>query len=141
MSRVVYQGKIDGDFDGFDDEVLFKMKNGTYWLQTQYKYWYHYAFSPDATITEENGQYLLAVAGNYVPVQKISNVIESQIRGEFKGWGGSSVYELQNGQVWKQSSYKYQYTYAYMPAVVVYESGSGYKMSVAGTIANIRQIR
>ena len=141
MPRVIYQGKIDGDFEGFDDEILFKMRNGTYWLQAQYKYWYHYAYSPDATITEENGRYILNVAGNSIPVRKASNVIESRINGEFKGWEGESEYELQNGQVWQQSNYKYQYKYAYMPEAIVYESGSGYKMSVAGTIANVRRVR
>lgn len=141
MPRIIYQGKIDGDFEGFDDEVLFRMRNGTYWLQAQYKYWYHYAYSPDATITEENGRYLLNVAGNSIPVRKINNVIESRINGEFKGWEGESEYELQNGQVWQQSNYKYQYKYAYMPEAIVYEGGSGYKMSVAGTIANVRRVR
>ena len=59
---VVYQGKIDSDFEGFDDSVIFKMANGTYWIQAQYYYWYHYAYRPDALITEENGHFMLTVA-------------------------------------------------------------------------------
>ena len=71
MKRVVYQGYIDSDFEGFDDEVLFKMDNGTYWLQSQYYYWYHYEYRPEALITEEKGQYILTVAGESIPVIQI----------------------------------------------------------------------
>ena len=44
---------------GFDDEVIFKLANGTHWIQDQYKYWYNYAYNPEATITEEGGRYIL----------------------------------------------------------------------------------
>ena len=68
------------------------------------------------------------MAGNSIPVRQANNVIESRIDGEFKGWEGETVYKLANGQLWQQSSYKYQYKYAFMPQVIVYEGGSGYKM-------------
>lgn len=140
MSRVIYEGSIDGEFEGFDDEVLFKMANGTYWIQDQYKYWYHYAYNPEATITEESGRFILSVTGNSIPIRRANNVTESRIDGEFKGWEGATIYRLVNGQVWQQSSYKYQYQYAYMPQVTVYEAGGGYKMLVAGTTANVRRV-
>jgi hypothetical protein len=137
---VIYEGSIDGEFEGFDDEVLFKMANGTYWIQDQYKYWYHYAYNPEATITEESGRFILSVTGNSIPIRRANNVTESRIDGEFKGWEGATIYRLVNGQVWQQSSYKYQYQYAYMPQVTVYEAGGGYKMLVAGTTANVRRV-
>lgn len=141
MSRIIYEGRIDGEFEGFDDEVIFKLANGTHWIQDQYKYWYNYAYNPEATITEEGGRYILSVAGNSIPVRQANNVIESRIDGEFKGWEGETVYKLANGQLWQQSSYKYQYKYAFMPQVIVYEGGSGYKMLVVGTTANVRKVR
>jgi len=141
MSEVFYDGKIDGEFEGFNDEVLFKMKNGTYWVQAKYKYWYHYAYCPDVTITKENATYIMTVAGHSIPVRRVQDVIESRIDGEFKGWDGKTSYKLQNGQVWQQSTYKYEYKYAYMPEAVVYEGGSGYKMCVAGTTADVKRIR
>lgn len=141
MSEVVYDGKIDGTFEGFNDEVLFKMKNGTYWIQAQYKYWYHYAYCPNATITKENGKFILTVAGKSIPIRKITDVVESRIDGEFKGWDGKSIYKLQNGQVWQQQTYKYEYKYAHIPEAIVYETGSGYKMCVEGTVADVRRIK
>jgi hypothetical protein len=140
MSQVIYNGKINGEFEGFDDEMFFKMLNGTYWIQAHYKYWYHYVYSPNVTITQDNGIYVLSVAGNSVPIRRISNVIESRINGDFNGWEGNSKYQLLNGQTWQQSTYKYQYKYAYMPAAVVYYARSGYKMRVAGTTATVLRL-
>lgn len=141
MNQMVYQGKIDGEFLGFHDDALFKMRNGSYWIQSRYKYWYHYAYCPDVTITQENGDYVLTVAGNSASVRRLSDVFQSKIDGEFTGWDGETEYALQNGQIWQQSKYKYEYKYAYMPEAVVYSTGSGFKMRVAGTFADVKRIR
>jgi hypothetical protein len=74
-------------------------------------------------------------------VTPLADVIESRIDGTFEGWQGESKYRLTNGQVWQQSPYKYQYKYAYRPEAIVYRSSGGYKMKVAGTIANVRKIQ
>ena len=60
------------------------------------------------------------------------SVIETQIDGEFNGWEGETIVKLMNGQIWQQTEYHYHYHYAYMPKVVVYRSGGGYKMKVEG---------
>lgn len=86
MSKIAFKGKIVSDFNGFNDDSVFKMSNGRYWVQTRYRYWYHYAYRPDAVITEENGNYILTVAGQSIPVKLINDVIESNIDGEFTGW-------------------------------------------------------
>lgn len=139
--EIVYKGKIDGEFEGFNDQVLFKMKNGTYWIQAQYRYWYHYAYNPDATLTRDGGKFVLTVSNKSIPVRKVTSVIESQIKGKFEGWNGKSIYELQNGQVWQQTMYKYEYKYAYMPEAIVYEAIDGYRMSVAGTSAGVHRLK
>lgn len=139
---VVRRSQIDGDFEGFDDEVLFKLMDGTYWVQDEYKYWYHYAYCPEALILQRGGRLYIQVnrQSEIVPVRGITDVIESRINGEFKGWEGDTIYKLVNGQVWKQSEYKYEYTYAYMPEALVYDPGSGYIMWVDGSSARVRRI-
>jgi len=137
--RIIYKGKIDGEFTGFDDHKLFKMANGTYWIQNQYRYWYHYIYRPDVEITEELGRYILKVEGQSIPIIRI-DVIESYIDGEFKGWDGKSIYKLGNGQTWQQSSYKYEYKYAYRPEAIIYSANGSYIMSVDGTEAEVRKI-
>jgi len=60
------------------------------------------------------------------------SVIESQIDGEFEGWEGETVVKLMNGQIWVQTEYYYEYHYAYMPDVLIYQSRGGWKMKVEG---------
>ncbi|MGM7449412.1 hypothetical protein ACP7H9_12945 [Idiomarina sp. ST20R2A10] len=141
--ELVKTAQIDGDFEGFDDEILFKLMDGTYWIQAQYLYWYHYAYCPRVNILSANGNFYLQVEGQnqIVPIRQISDVVESQINGEFKGWEGETVYELTNGQVWQQCTYSYEYTYSYMPEALVYDAGAGYKMKVEGTSADVRRIK
>ncbi|QUX92309.1 hypothetical protein CYL31_13270 [Marinomonas sp. A3A] len=135
--------QIDGDFEGFDDEVLFKLMDGTYWIQDQYFYWYHYSYCPRVNILRDNGRFYLQVEGQnqIVPIRQIFDVVESQINGEFKGWEGETVYELTNGQVWQQCTYNYEYTYSYMPEALIYSVGGGYKMKVEGTSADVRRVK
>ena len=130
MSQIIYRGRIAGSFYGFSGDQLFKLSNGSYWIQTKYKYWYHYKYRPEALITRKNGVHVLTVAGRSIPVRRLFEVIESRIAGRFTGWNGNSTYALENGQIWQQSVYKYLYKYAYRPEVIIYSTGSRYKMLV-----------
>lgn len=60
------------------------------------------------------------------------DVIESRIEGDFEGWEGETIFKLDNGQIWQQSSYAYTYHYAYRPEVLIYKTSGGYKMKVEG---------
>jgi len=46
----VVETRIDGDFNGWDDEVIYKMDDGSIWQQSNYHYHYHYSSHPSATI-------------------------------------------------------------------------------------------
>ena len=141
--KIILRSQIDGDFEGFDDEVLFPLMDGSFWIQDEYKYWYHYAYCPEAIILQNNGRLYIQVDGQdeIVAVRQITDVIKSKINGEFKGWEGETTYELTNGQVWQQANYKYVYKYAYMPKVLIYKSGGGHIMYVKGTKVKVHRIR
>ncbi len=64
--------------------------------------------------------------------ERSSDVIESRIEGEFEGWDGDTIFKLENGQIWQQSSYAYTYHYAYRPKVLIYKINGRYKMKVEG---------
>lgn len=66
------------------------------------------------------------------PSVSTSRVIESQIDGDYEGWEGETIVKLMNGQIWQQTEYHYHYHYAFMPKVLIYKSGGGYKMKVDG---------
>lgn len=55
------QTKIDGTFEGWDGETIFKMMNGTVWQQASYSYTYHYAYMPDVLIYSKGGTYYMKV--------------------------------------------------------------------------------
>ena len=140
MSQIIYRGRIAGSFYGFSGDQLFKLSNGSYWIQTKYKYWYHYKYRPEVVITQENGVHVLTAVGRSIPVRRVFDVIESRIAGAFTGWKGDSMYALENGQIWQQSVYKYEYKYAYRPDVIIYPTGSTYKMRVDDTEADVRRV-
>lgn len=62
-----------------------------------------------------------------------TTAIETRIDGTFEGWDGDTVVKLINGQIWQQTGFNYEYTYGYNPEVIIYRTGSGYKMKVDGT--------
>ena len=42
--------QIEGEFNGWDNEVIYKMTNGDIWQQENYHYHYHYAYRPNVVI-------------------------------------------------------------------------------------------
>lgn len=141
--EIILRSQISGAFYGFKSDALFKLTNGTYWLQTKYKYWYHYAYMPQVEIIRDGGSYFLRLVGydQMIHVKQLSGVIESQLSDVFNGWQGDSEYELTNGQVWKQDRYKYEYKYLYRPRVLIYDTPSGKIMDVEGSRAIVARIR
>jgi hypothetical protein len=141
--RLVIKSKIDGDFEGFDDENLFPLYNGQYWIQKNYKYWYHYSYMPNITIYEYNNLYYLTLDGQekFVEVEKIENVIKATIINDFNGWSGNTIFELDNGQIWKQSEYDYDYNYSFRPDAIIYSNGYDYKILVEGKSVGVKQLK
>lgn len=64
------QGDIKGKFQGFiNRDTIFEFTNGSIWKQNEYKYIYHYAYRPEATILNQGGAYYLKVEGMSDTVQ------------------------------------------------------------------------
>ncbi len=129
---------------------IFKLLDGTFW-KVVYEYEYLYEYNPDVVLCPAKGK--LLVAGKSLAIEPIAtqrgatsggsaaatsaDVIESKIDGEFSGWEGETIFKLMNGQIWQQSTYAYTYRYAYSPKVLIYRSGSGYKMKVDGVTGDV----
>ena len=112
-------------------------------MQSSYSYVYHYAYRPRVTIVPVGGGHLMSVEGvsQSVAVTRVTDFMRTCIGGEFEGWDGDTVFNLCNGQIWQQASYDYMYHYAYRPDVLIYQTGVGYRMSVAGVPDTIAVIR
>jgi hypothetical protein len=59
----VIESRIDGEFQGWDGETIFRLQNGQIWQQARYAYRYHYAYIPRVTIIQSNGRYIMQVEG------------------------------------------------------------------------------
>ena len=119
---------------------IFKLNDGSVW-EVKYEYEYMYEYYPPVVICPDIGKLLLKnkklnvvqLSAPKNPKKSLkSNVIESNVDDEFNGWEGETIIKLSNGQIWQQSEYYYTYHYAYRPKVIIYQSGSGFKMKVDG---------
>ncbi|MBP65558.1 MAG: hypothetical protein CL727_07330 [Chloroflexi bacterium] len=63
--------------------------------------------------------------------------ITSRIIGEFGGWNGETVFELENGQVWQQSSNGLLIVKLTNPRVTIKKARFSYKLSVEGYNASV----
>jgi hypothetical protein len=51
--------------------------------------------------------------------------IKTHIDGDFNGWEGETVYEMDDGTIWKQATYHYHYHFAFHPEVLIYKDNYG----------------
>lgn len=68
-------------------------------------------------------------------------ITKSVIISDFNGFPGSGIFTLQNGEVWEQDGYKYQYFYAYRPSVIIEHNGSRGKMTVNGHDCSVKKVK
>jgi len=148
----VTETQIDGEFEGWKGETIFKLMNGQIWQQSSYAYTYNYAYSPGVLIYEFKGSWIMRVEDLVETIEVIqinsnnssssnNSVIETQIDGDFEGWEGETIFKMMNGEIWQQSSYAYLYHYAYSPQVIIYKSSSGYVMKVDGVEETINVVK
>ena len=58
---------------------------------------------------------------------------EGQLKGAFKGFKDRyTVFQFHGGRAWRQTEYKYNYYYAYMPYARVICEGGRYLLEVEG---------
>lgn len=59
--KPIITSQIDGEFEGWEGETIFKLMNGQIWQQSSYAYMYHYAYMPEVEIYETNNGYIMKV--------------------------------------------------------------------------------
>jgi hypothetical protein len=69
----VIESRIEGDFEGWDGETIFKLDNGQIWQQASYAYRYHYAYRPEVVIYRSGGGYRMRVedVSDTIPVKRL----------------------------------------------------------------------
>jgi hypothetical protein len=54
-AQQAYEGQIDGTFEGWTGETIYKLMDGHIIQQSEYHYHYHYAYSPRVIIYRSSG--------------------------------------------------------------------------------------
>jgi hypothetical protein len=142
-------------FMGNDSEI-FKLADGSLW-EVKYEYKYLYEYSPMVIICPSKGKLVIkekslnvsqigtaqVMPRSFTPksTSPTSDIIESQIDGEFSGWDGETIFKLANGQIWQQSSYAYTYSYKYRPNVLIFSNSGGFQLQVEGMDQRITVVR
>lgn len=139
---LIKSGQLEDEFEGFDDQMIFELTDGTVYYQSTYKYNYCYSYRPLVKIYSNGLTKIIVVNGldDFVEIEE-TNAIKSKILSDFKGWTGDTIFELQNGQIWKQAQYEYKYFYAYRPDAMVVKIGSHYVMTVNGKSIRVTKIK
>ncbi len=135
---------IDGEFNGWYGETVIKLSTGSYWIQSEYFYYYCYWYNPKVELFEQYGSTRIKVQNcseNKVSIKKIDKVYESKIDGDFEGFDENKIFKLTNGTIWKQTEYKYNYKYEYNPKCLIYYYNGSWKLSVKGTTVNVEQVK
>lgn len=140
VRTVVYDGYIDGSFYGFDDQAVFKTQDGSYWRQVNYRYWEYITHNPKVLIEDVGGKLMLTVAGETTEVERLDEVEEVTIDGEFDGWNGKRSYTLSDGRKWEEIGYRYKYRRADDPDAFIVRHGEATLMYVDGIHARVERV-
>ncbi|MBY0491030.1 MAG: hypothetical protein K2R93_14400 [Gemmatimonadaceae bacterium] len=62
-TAAVIESRIDGDFEGWDGETVFRLQNGQIWQQVGAGITVHYKYSPKVLIYKSGARYKLRVDG------------------------------------------------------------------------------
>ena len=99
---------------------------------------------PDVIVLTDGRLYELIIEGVEVPLlcKKLNrercnisygdNIIKSTIINDFNGLEFENIFKLSNGQIWEQTEFYSYINVTLMPKVIIWWSGSVYKMKVEG---------
>ena len=62
-SSAIIESKIDGEFNGWEGETIFQLRNGQIWQQIDGRYKYKYKYSPKVLLINRGRHYEMQVDG------------------------------------------------------------------------------
>jgi hypothetical protein len=132
--------EVAGAFTGYNSGAVFRLVNGQVWQQRLYKYQYKYHYRPRVRIYQDGAQWYAEFDCMNEPIEVVRASIreEGTIVSEFKGFHGDAHFEFQNGRVWVQAEYKYNYHYAYRPQALIIDGVAGTVLQVEGMSDHVR---
>ncbi len=65
------RSRIEGEFNGYDGDTVFRLLNGQLWRQAYYRYHYRYAYMPEVRIYRDGGKYMMEVSVMDEPIEVV----------------------------------------------------------------------
>lgn len=129
-----------GAFSGYNDGAIFRLTNGQVWQQRRYKYKYKYKYRPHVRLYQDGGRWFMKFdcMDDKIEVVRANILEDGVIVSDFSGFDGSSRFEFENGHVWEQAEYKYNYHYAYRPHAIIVDGVNGVELQVEGMSEKVR---
>lgn len=136
-----YDTQIDGAFDGYKKDRVYKMQNGDFWQQTSLDNTVASLYAPSVAIYYDLSRWELEVEGlTDITVSHLPSVLDTRLDGvssRFTGYGPDKTYELKNGEFWQQVSSEQSAGSGYGAIVWIWEDGSSVQMHIGDEDENI----
>ena len=126
-----FESVIVSKFNGLNYGNIYELQNGQIWKQTEYYIWVWISVGPKVIIYQDGSVYKMKVENiDHAVTVECIEAIKSVIVSEFNGLNYGNIYELQNGQIWKQTE-SYIWVWVWVrPTVLIYQDDKVYKMKV-----------
>jgi hypothetical protein len=135
--------RIDGTTSSISSGTLLETISGNIYKVIS-GYEYEYEYNPDLIVFKSGNRYILKIENfndefpadcltcntSSSPTSTQSNVIRSNIVSDFDGLDYGNIYELANGQIWRQTEAWIWIWIWFYPEVLIYPSNGVYKMRV-----------
>ena len=64
--RIFCESRIDGEYNGWEGDTVYRLINGQTWQQASYRYFYRYEYMPLVKVIDINGRYTMFVGSESV---------------------------------------------------------------------------
>lgn len=90
--------------------------------------------NPTITINKvgKKNQMLIQGIDNPVKCHRESDVVDTQFKGNFSGWTGSTSFSFMNGETWVQDEPGIKNYNIFQPKVLISRTSDGYRMKIEG---------
>ncbi|QAA82084.1 hypothetical protein EI546_10285 [Aequorivita sp. H23M31] len=140
--KLLKTGQLVGDFEGFNESKIYELTDGSFYYQTEDKF--HHCEMPDPVLkiyTDGTKQILVPEGLNdYTEIQE-TTAFRCKVMNDFRGWSGDTIFELENGEWWKQDQYEFKYFYSYRPSVVIAKVGDCHILHVNGRNIRVKRLK
>ena len=136
---MIFRGRLLGDLKGFEDNTVFTLEDGSWWLQVDGFSRQAEASAPEAELWQDGSGYFLRILDSQIRVRPLANAFRDRIEGDFNGWEDCRQYKLACGRTFRQACFGFEYAYAESPEAVVADLDGVTMMFVCGTAMEVKE--